>query len=228
MDFEDNLNSLYCDPNAYIQRFEKEEKAKKIVFQEPYECLPNFYINNDFKKHDCDCVKRNAKDCNCNHEKCFNNKQLDNLFLKDVYNHNNRDYNCNHGNHNSNNKCNHDKNTNEKCHNDKNSKQNGFGFDMKSLLPLLSMFNKSGGADLSQLVGLLNSGVNSQNQNGLQSENKSNPISLISSILSNPNAISGILNLFKGSGLNLFNKKQPAKKQLKTTDFEIKNYTRVE
>ena len=43
----------------------------------------------------------------------------------------------------------------------------------------------------------------------------------------NKDAMSGILNMFKGGGLNLFNKQQSPQKELKTTDFEIKNYTRV-
>ena len=110
----------------------------------------------------------------------------------------------------------------DKCQQDQLSKHGGFNFDIKSLLPILGMFNKNGGADLSSLVGMLN------NTNNSQDANNSNPMGLISSILSNPNAMSGILNMFKGGGLNLFNKKQTTKKELKTTDFEIKNYTRVE
>ena len=84
------------------------------------------------------------------------------------------------------------------------------------------MFNKGGGSDISQIVGLLNNSSNQQNGNNL------NTMNMISSILSNKDAMSGILNMFKGGGLNLFGKKQTQKKELKTTDFEIKNYTRVE
>ena len=100
-------------------------------------------------------------------------------------------------------------------------------FDLKSFLPLISMFNKGGGVDLSNIVGLLNNSNNSQTQS-LQNGNNTNPMALISNLLSNKDAMGGILNLFKGGGLNLFNKKTQAKKDLKTTDFEIKNYTRVE
>ena len=160
--------------------------------------MPNYYLNNNFKKRDCNCIPDNSKNHNSNS--------------------NNHDCNCNHGNKNSNDRS----NCNNDCNHGNSNNQNGFGFDLKSLIPLLGMFNKGGGADLSSLVGLLNNTNNSKNGNN------SNPMSFISSILSNPNAMSGILNMFKGGGLNLFGKKQTAKKELKSTDFEIKNYTRVE
>ena len=52
MEFEDNKNAMFCDPNAYIQNFNNNKKeTRKVVFQEPYECLPSRYINNNFKKH---------------------------------------------------------------------------------------------------------------------------------------------------------------------------------
>ncbi|MBQ9795442.1 MAG: hypothetical protein IJW36_00575 [Clostridia bacterium] len=205
MEFEDGRNALFCDPNAYIQRFEKKDKnkPKKIIFQEPYESLPNFYINNNFKKGDCDCIKPKF---DCEHGCGYKNSYT------------NHNHNCNHENKNTNNqRC-----TNCDSNHNNSNNQKSFGFDLKNLLPLLGMFNKGGGADLSSLVSLLNSKNNSQNGDN------SNPMGLISSILSNPNALSGILNMFKGGGVNLFNKKQTTKKELKTTDFEIKNYTRVE
>ncbi len=57
MEIEDNTNALFVEPNAYIQHFDGNEskKRKKIVFQEPYETLPNYYLDNDFKKPDRDC-----------------------------------------------------------------------------------------------------------------------------------------------------------------------------
>lgn len=226
MEFEDSRFALFPEPNAYIQKFDKEIKKKeikKIVFQEPYETLPNHYINNNFTKHDCDYVAKHNNhsnnkydnlDCNCNQR---NNNQCGNAFSKEefCYNHNSNNCNCDHANSGYNDKFNH----NDNCHNEK-INQNGFGFDIKNLLPLISMFSKGGGADLSSLVGMLNNGNNSQNNQ--------NSMNLISTLMSNKDAMGGILNLFKGGGLNLFGKKQTAKKELKTTDFEIKNYTRVE
>lgn len=189
MEYEDSRFALFSEPNAYIQHFDKphdcNKEIKKVVFQQPYESLPAFYIDNNLKKGNCDCSTKQNEEKSCNHDDTYKQHH------------------------------------NDKCHNN-NSSQNGFGFDIKSLLPLIGLFNKGGGADLSNLVGMLNNTNNAQNQNA------SNPMSLISSILSNPNAMSGILNMFKGGGLNLFNKKQTPHKELKSTDFEIKNYTRVE
>lgn len=211
MEFEDSRNALFVEPNAYIQKFEKIDKCepKKVIFSEPYESLPAFYIDNNFKKGHCDCLSKSKPDLH--HRK--DNHRCD--FNK--YQHNNQC--CNNSENLKN--CN-SNNPDDKCHND-NSKQNGFGFDLKSLLPLIGLFNKGGGADLGSLVGLLNN-----NSVGTTNVSNSNPMNLISGILSNKEAMSGIMNLFKGGGLNLFNKKQTAKKELKTTDFEIKNYTRVE
>jgi len=228
MEFEDSRFAIFADPNAYIQNFNMpdcaEKEIKKIVFQEPYETLSNFYLNNNFTKHDCGCIS---------------NKQNNNFNS----NFNNYDFNCNHGNKNHNRQqcdcndysyySNHNKHLSkhsqyDNCHNNRNTKQSGFGFDIKSLLPFLGLFNKGGGADLSSLVGLLSNANSTQNQNNSQTENNVNPTSLISSFLSNKDMLSEMLNLFKGGGLNMFSKKQTTKKEIKTTDFEIKNYTRVE
>lgn len=64
MEYEDSRYALFTEPNAYIQRFDNCEKkeTKKIVFQEPYENIPNFYIDNGFKKGDCDCVNKPKED----------------------------------------------------------------------------------------------------------------------------------------------------------------------
>ena len=52
----------YCDPNAYIQKVQNHSKqTKKVVFQEPYECIPQYRMNNNFKKGDCDCVNCREK-----------------------------------------------------------------------------------------------------------------------------------------------------------------------
>ena len=66
MELEDSKNALFADPNAYIQRVKDQKQTKKIVFSEPYENVPNYYINNGFKKGQCDCVKTPKKDCECN------------------------------------------------------------------------------------------------------------------------------------------------------------------
>lgn len=63
---EDSKNALFVEPNAYINHFNKQEKCevkpiKKVVFSEPYDCMPNFHIDNNFHKGDCECV--NKKDC---------------------------------------------------------------------------------------------------------------------------------------------------------------------
>ena len=65
MELEDSRNAIFSDPNAYIQRVDKPNKTKKIVFSEPYENVPNFYINNNFQKGECNCVKTPKKDCEC-------------------------------------------------------------------------------------------------------------------------------------------------------------------
>ena len=67
MEFEDNKNAFYCDPNAYIQNCSNQQ-TQKVVFQEPYECLPNRYLNNNFKKHDCNCVPTPKSKCDCKKE----------------------------------------------------------------------------------------------------------------------------------------------------------------
>ena len=75
---EDSKNALFVEPNAYIQNFKqnKDKKISKIVFQEPYDCLPNFYLNNNFKKGDCNCVnkpKECSKPCESKKENCNQN-----------------------------------------------------------------------------------------------------------------------------------------------------------
>ena len=60
---EDSRNALFVEPNAYIQKVGNKEKSpSKIIFQEPYESVPNYYMNNGFKKGECDCVHKEKKD----------------------------------------------------------------------------------------------------------------------------------------------------------------------
>ncbi len=80
MEFNDRADALFCDPNAYIQNWgynvceppKKNKKCeqgfcqhppKKVVFSEPYETVPNFYINNDFKKGNCSCIPKPKPKC---------------------------------------------------------------------------------------------------------------------------------------------------------------------
>lgn len=81
MEFNDNAGLLYCDPNAYIQNWgygaqapqsnhgcanEKphcQKPPQKVVFSEPYESVPNFYINNNFKKGNCACIPKPKPKC---------------------------------------------------------------------------------------------------------------------------------------------------------------------
>lgn len=65
MEIEDSRNALYCDPNAYIMGTQKHKEIKKVVFSEPYETVPNHYINNNFEKGKCDYCNKN----NCNDKK---------------------------------------------------------------------------------------------------------------------------------------------------------------
>ncbi len=60
---EDSRNALFVEPGAYIMRHEKNEKSpKKIVFQEPYESLPNYHMN----EIDCNKCKGNSPKPNTN------------------------------------------------------------------------------------------------------------------------------------------------------------------
>jgi len=194
MKYEDSRFALFTEPNAYIQRFDrvenKEKKVQKIVFQEPYETLPNYHINNNFAKHTCDCVSKPNFASSVN--KLKNN------------------YDLNHG-------CQSDFDNKKSKSGDKFDvnlpKQKFFGLDLSGLLPLLGLFNKSGGADFSQMANILN------NNAGVDF----NPMNIISKLLSNKDSLSGILKIFKGGQNN-----NQINKVIKTTDFEIKNYTRVD
>ena len=202
MEFEDSRFALFPEPNANIQIFEKRE-TKKIVFQEPYECLPNYYVNNDFVKHNCNCVA-NPIGCECDK---VNKHNKNNCSCNDNFSKPKTSFNC------GQNHC----NDNEKGIHENLSKPS-LGFDLKSLIPLLGLFNKGSNTDISQIARLLNNGDYSKDNSNF------NPISLISSIFSNNDMMGGILNLFKGG---LFSKKQNLKKEPKTTDYQIRNYTKV-
>lgn len=152
---EDSRFALFEEPNAYQQNFNPKIQAKKVVFAEPYENVPNFMIDNGFKKGRCDCIPKKPDKC-------------------------------------------------------KPQKPQGFNFDLKALMPLLSLFAK-GNSNLGNLSSLMSVFAGGENKD---------ISSLLNGVLSNKDAIQGIL--------NLFNKPQKKKIDLKQTDFEIKNYTRVD
>ena len=179
MEFEDSKNALYCDPNAYIQGVNRKEQ-KKVVFSEPYENAPNFYINNNFKKKNCNCISKDIKDCHDNHD-------------------HNKNCGCENKNHNE---CN--------CNQQNNASKNFLsGFNLQSFLPLLGMFNKNGGGglDLANIMNLL----------GGKGENN-----MLSNLLGNKDMLSNITSLFTPK------KESTDSKKIKTTDINIKNYTKVE
>lgn len=163
MEFEDSRNALFVEPNAYIQGYNinkegKERRPQKVVFQEPYDCLPSYYVNNGFKKGSCECVpKAKPKQSEC-------------------------------------------------------KSNSAFRFDVKSLMPLLGMFNKNAGG-LSNILSALGDG-----NKGLDLGK------IISSLMQNGNGLSSILNLLKG---NKSSKENVNNIDLKSTDFEINNYTKV-
>ena len=96
MEYEDSREALFCEPNAYIKNLNKKETPKKIVFSEPYENVANFYLNNNFKKRDCDCVvnkkehsfcdskKEEKPNCNCNNQNKGNKSFLSGLNLQSL------------------------------------------------------------------------------------------------------------------------------------------------
>lgn len=176
---ENSINAIYCDPNAFVNKQSK-EPPKKVVFQEPYDCLPKFYIDNKFTKHGCECVPTHKTKSNTN-----------NL------------------------------NTNS-------SPPAFSGFDFKKMLPIFANLLNKNSSGLSGIVSLL-SGSKSGNLN-----NEPLTDALQNLLGSGGMDIGKLLGLFSGGtsgnkkGLfDLFNKPNKTKKEIKSTDFEINNYTRV-
>lgn len=101
----------------------------------------------------------------------------------------------------------------DKCnsHHDCNCNQNksNFGFDIKSLMPILNSFNKGGmsGLDINSLSSLFGLG------GGLDFQK----------LLSNPQLITSVLSMFGGK-----KKTNVKKEEIVCTDYEIKKYTKVE
>ena len=136
---EDSKNALFVEPNAYINYYKHKEKCdvkpiKKVVFSEPYDCMPTFYINNNFEKGGCECVpNKKNKDCN----------NRNNCNFHDV------DCNCN-----KNNQCNNKPNFSFDIKNlmpilNSFNKGGVGGLDLNSIS---SLFNSRGGFDFSKLL----------------------------------------------------------------------------
>ena len=99
---EDSKKALFVEPNAYINHYNTKENCevkpiKKVVFSEPYDCMPNFYLNNNFEKDCCECVNdKHTQNCNCNNknikhdcncgqnQKCDNNKPMFGFDIKNL------------------------------------------------------------------------------------------------------------------------------------------------
>ncbi|MBE5741559.1 MAG: hypothetical protein E7351_03440 [Clostridiales bacterium] len=72
MENEDSRFALFPEPNAYIQRYDiPKGGTRKVVFQEPYECMPNHYVNNNFKKGKCDCIPKPKENKQNTEQKVF-------------------------------------------------------------------------------------------------------------------------------------------------------------
>ena len=151
--------------------------TKKIVFQQPYETVPNFFINNGFQKKNCNCVPCEKKN-ECHDKQPYCSEQ----------------------------------HKNKPC-----SNGDSGGFNIQSLLPLLGLFGSGKSAiDISKISSILSS--SQQNEGG-------GIMSLVSSLLANKDAFSGIFKMFSGSKTSI---PKSDKNSIKSTDFEIKNYTRVD
>lgn len=73
----ENVEALYCDPNAFIRpNKDNPKKIKQVVFSEPYDCLPNYYINYGFKKGGCECIPKHKEE-NCKHKNSNDNKKCE-------------------------------------------------------------------------------------------------------------------------------------------------------
>lgn len=173
MEYEDSRNALFPEPNAYIQHCESKEHSppKKVIFQEPYENVPNFYIDNNFKKGDCDCIPK-PKHPSQNHSP--ENRKLP------------------------------------------------FSFDLKSLLPLIGSLGNGGG--MGNLLSIFSNNSNTDENKQNSNLNLSNIINLFTS----NNGGNGLLDMFKSFNLGNLFKNNNTKKEMKSTDFCIKDYERID
>ena len=224
MSFKDNSGLLYADPNAYIQRCECGER-KKVVFSEPYETMPNFYLNNNFKRGNCSCNKPDNKppfrEEHCPLHNNFNNEKC---------------HDCADGSCSANQGNNHEQ-ENQPQNNNQNSNSPFSSFNLKSLLPLLGGLGGGGGSGLGNIISLLG-GSSGEKPNASSGAD-------LGGILKNLSANGGLqnlINMFTSSGSNgsggglgnlfgLFNKSKQTtntNNHPKTSDICIKDFKRVE
>lgn len=173
-----------------------QKPPQKVVFSEPYESVPNFYLNNNFKKGNCDCIPKPKPKCP--------------------------------------------------------PPKPPFSFDLKNILPLLSGLFKggNGASGIGNILSILNQNSSGEQfrgeqggveqGNGWQSggtQGGNLDFSSILKTLSNSGGLDGILNLFKPKNKNEKTKSGLFKNNMtnlseddtnKSTDFVIKNYSRVE
>lgn len=77
---EDKRNALFVEPGAYIQRIEKKKSPNKVIFQEPYESMPNYYMDHGVKKSDHECYHDKHEECEKSKSSPFDIKSLLPLF----------------------------------------------------------------------------------------------------------------------------------------------------
>ena len=156
MNFEDSRYALFSEPNAYVNKDVRvKTQAKKVVFSEPYETLPNYHINNNFNK----------KYQNKNAETIKNPKHFQNNENRNYQNNENRNQNAQ--NFHSNNSI-------------SNPLSSLAGqFNLQGLLPLISKLFSSNANGLGNVLSVLN---NQNNQGGGLASLLSNPEVLNSAI----------------------------------------------
>lgn len=241
MSFVDNSNNLYADPNAYILGC-KSCKPQKVVFSEPYETLPNFYIDNNFTRKNCSCVPNPNKPCacppykgSCNIPSCKPSKKPF-CYPKDT--------NCFPPDEER--PCYEPENNNKpREHNTENNSKSqpyqggGLPFNLNGIMNMLGGLGGSGG--LGNLISMLGANKNSSTSGGMADLLKGfTSGGGLSSLLGANNSSSGglanLVSAFTNSGGlsllgNLFKKKQQTASSLSTpknSDICIKDYKRVE
>ena len=177
---KENVDALYCDPNAFIKK-EKEnsKKISRVVFSEPYDCLPNYYVNYGFKKGNCECLPK-RKDDKCEQKGLHKNK-------------------CECGN------------------------VNPFSSLLGGLTNFLPMLLNGGNEGIAKIFSSLSAGSGNSSMNGLFSALNNNPQNnLLGQLFSNGDLITNILSVFKSNSKN-----KDKVRDIISTDYEIKKYTRV-